>query len=227
MDEAPNESRWAKRKREWGALGLCMKCGKAPGDPYCSPCREVNKSYDLRRRKMLKDSGRCTACGRPVDVESVQGETRRRGNYLCVSCQGKVTSATKKNRARKIATGGCGQCCGVGAVATVGKVCWRCWLRERAYAATGSSDDWQKLDELWKTQKGLCAYTGERLVAGLNASIDHIIPKARGGALSINNLQWVTITVNLAKRELTNDEFFALCRRVIVIADARDDHGPG
>jgi 5-methylcytosine-specific restriction endonuclease McrA len=170
----------------------------------------VNKGYDQTRRKKLKDQGLCTACGKPAKPEKT----------LCKGCQSKITEATRKNRAKKIAEGGCGQCCGVGVVATVGKVCWRCWLRERAYAATGSSNDWKALDDLWQKQGGRCAYTGDMLVPGANASIDHILPKARGGALGIGNLQWVTLTVNRAKRELTNDEFFALCRRVIAVVDA-------
>ena len=71
-----------------------------------------------------------------------------------------------------------------------------------------------ELARLWKSQRGLCGLTGETLDR-LNADLDHILPKARGGKDDITNLRWVTKEVNMVKRDLTDDEFFALCGQVV------------
>lgn len=70
------------------------------------------------------------------------------------------------------------------------------------------------LARLWKDQRGLCALTGRRLNRE-NAHLDHIVAKARGGSDGIGNLRWVCIEANLAKRELSDAEFTALCADVM------------
>lgn len=69
------------------------------------------------------------------------------------------------------------------------------------------------LASLWKKQRGLCALTGQKM--DRTAQIDHKIPQARGGTHALENLQWVTAEANLAKRDLTDDEFHALCELVV------------
>ncbi len=69
------------------------------------------------------------------------------------------------------------------------------------------------LARIWKKQRGLCALTGERL--GRDAHLDHKLPKTRNGGDHPSNLQWVSPTVNLAKRDLTDAEFVALCVNVM------------
>lgn len=70
------------------------------------------------------------------------------------------------------------------------------------------------LARLWKKQRGRCALTGRRLTRN-NCHLDHVIAKARGGTDEICNLQWVCIEANLAKRELSEAEFFSLCSDVM------------
>lgn len=57
-----------------------------------------------------------------------------------------------------------------------------------------------------------CPYTGERLVLGVNASLDHIMPVARYPELARNpaNVEWVDQTVNFLKRDRTPDEFLGI-----------------
>jgi CRISPR/Cas system Type II protein with McrA/HNH and RuvC-like nuclease domain len=69
------------------------------------------------------------------------------------------------------------------------------------------------LARLWKSQRGRCAMTGERL--DREAQLDHIHPRCKGGDDSPANLQWVTAAVNYAKRDLSQDEFIALCGGVM------------
>ena len=71
----------------------------------------------------------------------------------------------------------------------------------------------RELAKIWKAQRGLCALTGVRLTR--EAQVDHIVPQARGGSHGISNLRWVSAEANFAKRDLTDDEFFALCSSVV------------
>lgn len=70
-----------------------------------------------------------------------------------------------------------------------------------------------KLDK----QKWLCPYTGKKLVLGENTHLDHIFPTSRFPELrySAENLEWVLDIVNLAKSNLTKDEFIILCKNIV------------
>lgn len=46
-------------------------------------------------------------------------------------------------------------------------------------------------------------------------SLDHIIPRSRGGENSLDNCQIVTRQVNMAKSDLTTEEFVLLCKQVV------------
>jgi len=71
-----------------------------------------------------------------------------------------------------------------------------------------------ELARLWKSQRGKCALSGQRL-ARENAHLDHKLPKRRGGGDSIENLQWLSREVNMAKRDMTDAEFIAMCANVM------------
>jgi hypothetical protein len=109
--------------------------------------------------------------------------------------------------------------------------CWSCWLGTAAKRATGSRLNGPALERLWDDQEGRCAYTGERLVPGRNASLDHVQPRSRDGKDCVENLQWVTKVVNHAKTWLTHDEFVALCHAIAHRFPLPDDparpDGPG
>lgn len=80
----------------------------------------------------------------------------------------------------------------------------------------------KELRDLLKEQRSVCALTGDSLVyskMGDNARCDHKIPVSRGGGSKKDNLQWITDEANSAKGTMTNDEFIALCRKVVACAD--------
>ena len=83
------------------------------------------------------------------------------------------------------------------------------WRRSIKLQGVTPSD----LSRLWKKQRGRCALTGEKL--DRSAEVDHILPKARGGSDDLENLRWVTQIVNRSKRDLTDEEFTALCTDVM------------
>lgn len=71
-------------------------------------------------------------------------------------------------------------------------------------------------------------YSGRRLVPGQNASLDHLVPRSRGGTDTLENLQWVDLKVNLMKTDLMHDEFLALCAQICATHGVKtgvvDDH---
>ena len=71
--------------------------------------------------------------------------------------------------------------------------------------------------DLWKMakrQKGLCPLTGLRLKGNV-ISLDHIIPKSKGGSNDISNLRLTLFVANQAKHSCSDEEFFNLCKAVI------------
>lgn len=104
--------------------------------------------------------------------------------------------------------------------------CARCHFRRLARRHTDGQAAWVHLRDRWVAQGGRCAYTGEPLVLGGNASVDHRQPRTRGGTGAPANLQWVTCRVNDVKRDLTHAEFVALCTQVARHAQDHDGASP-
>lgn len=111
--------------------------------------------------------------------------------------------------AKRLARGVCPKC--GGERLPDNKRCRSCWFKNVALNNTGTAKDAAMLEEIWLKQGGCCAYTGEPLVPGANASLDHKTPIARGGTNDRENLQWVLDVVNRMKTDMTHDEFVHLC----------------
>jgi len=71
-----------------------------------------------------------------------------------------------------------------------------------------------------KKQKLLCALTGDKLT-NETISIDHIIPKSKGGSNSPENIRLVHKDANLARRALSDKDFLSLCKKVVDHLDPR------
>lgn len=69
-------------------------------------------------------------------------------------------------------------------------------------------------------QQYRCALTGDELTPN-NSSLDHIMPISRGGRHHVDNAQALLRDVNRAKGTMTNEEFVALCRKVVACVDCR------
>lgn len=72
--------------------------------------------------------------------------------------------------------------------------------------------------ELIEEQEYQCALTGKRLTPA-TASLDHIIPRSKGGEDIIENCQVIHMEVNRIKGVMTNDELIALCRVIVEVED--------
>ncbi len=71
----------------------------------------------------------------------------------------------------------------------------------------------EQLKRKLELQHYKCIYSGRDLVLGVNAELDHIIPRSKNKELEqeISNLQWVDSEVNLMKNGLLEEDFFYLC----------------
>ena len=63
-------------------------------------------------------------------------------------------------------------------------------------------NQFNKLYSFWKKQERLNVFYD-----WAKPSIDHIIPKAKGGTNELNNLQFLTTFENLSKRDMTMEEW--------------------
>ena len=66
-----------------------------------------------------------------------------------------------------------------------------------------------------------CHFTGRDIdiYATSTYHFDHLIPVSRGGRNTLDNLAICCKDVNLAKRDMTSDEFINMCRQVVEQAD--------
>jgi len=83
----------------------------------------------------------------------------------------------------------------------------------------------KRLMQLIETQGYRCALSGRPLTPE-TASIDHIVPVARGGTHDMSNVWIVDHRVNLAKGVMTTEEFVAMCREVVEYQNGKSQrHG--
>lgn len=181
--------------------GLCAACGAEPrleGFTIGATCRENFRAKIVA----LRGSGTCIACGlRPIFIE--------RSTTRCLECCDANKAKAMASRRSRLERGTCADC-GL-APPSVRIQCLRCWYDNVAQRYRIDAAD---LCQLWEHQGGCCALTGETLIPGVNASLDHVVPVKRGGTADITNVRWVTIIVNQAKRDFGDPDFFDMCRKI-------------
>lgn len=101
------------------------------------------------------------------------------------------------------------------------KVCAICYLKVLAKNNLNSRELGEKLYLKLIEQDYKCYLTGNDIEIGVNASIDHVIPRSKNPDLQhdIDNIKWCDKRVNLMKKDLLIDEFFEICKKVIAHND--------
>ncbi len=181
------------------AQGLCRDCGLEPQKPgkqrgpICSAM--IHANYKARRERAIREN-RCIAvgCDRPIEK-----------NARCHECRNKAAAITRGYRIRRLENGCC-EHCGYD-VGGRKKVCDSCCCRKLAQIHTGDRNNWPLLMSLFDSQDRRCAYTGIPIEIGVNASIDHIVPRSKGGSDKIENFQWVHLCMNVLRRNQDEDVF--------------------
>ncbi len=198
--------------------GLCKGCGAERGDAgtsvFCRPCADRHSQRQSSRKARLRAEWAkagpltCNHCGVALLDDSYKSCPRCRERH-----RENWKGAAPRRRARKEAAGECVDCREPALVPS--RYCRRHAmgniLRKHGIPAERYEEFWRKLE----TQGFRCHYTGEPLVPGVNASIDHRIPTSRGGSKTdIENCVWCDRNVNAFKRDLTEEEFVQRCKAV-------------
>jgi hypothetical protein len=94
--------------------------------------------------------------------------------------------------------------------------CEKHFLERVSMTNLGTTKHGIDLKSAFEKQGGKCAYTGESLVLGLNASLDHIKPLHTHPELSkdVSNVHWVLRQVNEMKRHHSEMEFLTLVSKI-------------
>lgn len=199
MPKSPEE--WRALKAERRRSGLCESCGrpKQAAGWVCDDCRDRRAASGRRRRATRRANGLCGDCGTPAD-----------GSTLCVTCR----EGDRQNRAGHVARRRTSGSCVCGEMLLPGgATCAECWYRHKAQKKLGSRGLGVAIKILLECQGFRCAYSGKPLKVGdPDTTLDHKIPRARGGSNELSNLQWVSKRVNQMKTDFTHDEFIRACQ---------------
>jgi hypothetical protein len=164
-----------------------------------SICREHVNERNGRRRALLTPSGLCIRCCSRNKLPSIK---------KCLFCYladkiNKGAAGERNLRAGRTRREGSG---------ANEALCRSRTGAIKAYARMGIG--------LWRRSGGVCLYTGDRLIPGVNVALDHIIPLTRGGTNETSNLQLISARANAAKGDMTHDEYVEHCRLVAKRMDA-------
>jgi hypothetical protein len=145
--------------------------------------------------------GLCGKCGKCKPAEN---------RKLCIDCLNQYNAKNRERRKKRQASGKCwycsrprtrGRCCDIHYI--------NCVARNHYQRTYGIK--WEKLEQLFDEQKGLCALSGLPIIIGINAELDHKTACATGGDSSLSNLQWLHRDVNMMKQDIPLERFIALC----------------
>lgn len=192
--------------------GLCVRCG-SPAAPFarCKSCREYANELAKQRRDKRSADGVCCKCGGKVS-----------GRKTCANCLLPARRFHRTVLVRRMEAGLCTQCGRLPPMSVVSdttpyrQLCQTCYIKRKASSSLGSEKHWETLLAILERQDWRCKYTGEPLILGVNASVDHIQSRARFPELSDDptNIEWTTLVINQVKRDLTPKEFLLLVKQV-------------
>lgn len=185
------------------------------------------KRISLKKQRALSEFGlrKCTQCG--LELASVNF-SKSSGRNICKSCRNererkyasnnriKSRNYRKSKRLERISNGVCSRC----SYPSLGHVtvCLYHWLFIKAITNLDGNPtkNAELLEGKLVSQKYKCPYTNQLLIPGLNCWLDHIKPKRRFPELArnINNVEWVSKEINIAKSDKTKEEFIQLCNLV-------------
>lgn len=199
---------------------LCISCGKPLPENYkvlnCERCRLLNSEYTRRTRLKRKENNLCVQCGSKKEDNNT---------LYCNNCliRNRETNRKfiKKYRNDRLENKLCLQC---------GReryqesnFCRYHFIENIARKLGLPSEQWEILLQKLEQSDFKCFYTGIDIVPGLNACVDHVIPKSKNKNLidDLDNLVWCDKRINIMKSNLSINEFTNMCQRVVATATKR------
>ena len=170
-------------------------------EKVCYNCRRklplTNQFFYINKSRKDGFDNRCISCAKHSIKKSQQKRDRK-----------DVNKKHQENRKIRLSQGLC-EFCNTPRLPSSNIYCEKHYLGDMAKKHLGTTKRWKELKHLLEKQNFKCAYTNETLILGVNASIDHKFPASRFPDLynDVDNLQWVTKSINIMKRDFTNEEF--------------------
>lgn len=218
-----------------GLCSLCGEIPPRQDKKTCKLCFEKRKVYELEFNKRRDEKGICRRCLNKVvenhvycekhmlnnRVKSKKATDSRINNGLCALCgleretnfkrlcSNCFDKAKKTKRQEYLDRQINGLCVYCGKYQSLQEVnsCEDCFFKNLSVNHFGSRKRYQELNDLFYSQKGLCAVTKMPLNLGNTASLDHIIPLSKGGTHDIDNLRFVHIWINVMKMNDLDEVF--------------------
>lgn len=180
---------------DWkGATKMCPDCKEKANNKW----KDKTKTLHCIRCSALKEDPNSSSCNKcKTELREYQGSRRDklRKEGKCIQCTKLLSSESEYENENER--------------------CIECTLKHAAARWLEDKNRWQELLDLYNKQNGLCAYSDRKLVFGKNAEVDHIIPRARGGTNTIDNLQWLDADINFFKNSMTHDELVQVCKTIL------------
>lgn len=167
-------------------------------------------AYQFNRREERRRQGLCLRCSNPLSAED-----KDKNHTSCSVCRQKMREAQTQRVSHRRNQKLCLICGEPAVVRGRTCLCKDCWFTDIAKGRTGTRKNWLLIKKLLERQNYRCAYTGGELTIGQNASLDHIIPTAKGGDNSIENLQWVDLQINVMKNNMSHQEFISTIKLIL------------
>jgi len=208
---SPLSQKAKKHQDKNRALGLCITCSKMAwsGSPYCKIHRAKALDRARRHRDKRKQLGLCTTCGKSADKNSSS----------CLLCYRKQLIRTSRCRAQRVADGMCRY--GDERIYK-NQHCLKHWSAFREHQLFRSfktlkgerlsDESVVRIKEIYETE--ICYWCEGYTEVG-NRSVDHVIPRIKGGGNEPGNLVMACIGCNSAKRDLLPSEWESLLSRRI------------
>ena len=218
----------AKAAAAWHAkqaTDTCSQCGSPTDGGYCVSCREAARDYYHRavaaKHQGLVATGTCPRCKQRPSADGVQRCAECREQHREASLTWGRKRTTSRRRQGKCVY--CGQQPYMSGHAEHKMPhCETCYLSRMAQNYLGDSARASELLAVLEQQNYRCAYTGEVMELGVNASLEHRFPVSRfpERACDISNMEWVLWKVNEMKRDRTPDEFLDDIRTILNYQEA-------
>ena len=209
-------ARQRRQYQEYLANGLCPRCGKPSmdGSKHCDKCAALVRDKDRKVRSSRSDRGLCVHCGQNAPADGLK---------TCNTCLSSLRQLHGERIGRLMNAGLCVICgkfpqmSGLNRIGNQHDKCRTCYLKHVSRINLGSKKYAAALLAKLEAQNYKCPYTHDDLVLGDNTWLDHIMPRSRFPKLahSIDNVEWVTETVNRMKQDQTPEEFLLLVKRIL------------